>query len=445
LVESYQRAIESFLAQSQFVHLENMSLIGFVSEGYAARVPAHLAGGLLAAGLPILPALARIAKSAGKTATPAPSEPDLDAGYLDAERLCTFVQETTRLSPHRKPGQELANLIRCIFEVESVAIFDNDLQEVYRTGEWFDDVQDALQNICIFETVSDDSETGLSRRVLHMGNLPIGAMMMRGESRGRMASAIGSIVAITFDRYHSFANESRTESARQAEQLRTTVLDSLAHAYKTPLTVISAASEGLLSMGAMSAAQSGLVSLIGEQTALLARLTTRLLKTARLQAADMTPHAEQVGIMPLIEDVAASLRDQLASVSVKIAVTPEDLSIRCDRSLLVALLTQYVDNAAKYGAAGSTVTIQAVEQPSQVVFSVHSVGPAIPESDFERIFDRFYRSSAASNRVPGTGIGLSVAKRTAQAQGGHVWVTSDIERGTTFYACLPAVPQGAVR
>ena len=104
-----------------------------------------------------------------------------------------------------------------------------------------------------------------------------------------MANAIASVVAITFDRYHSFANESRTESARQAEQLRTTVLDSLAHAYKTPLTVIGAASEGLSATGSLSPAQAGLVAQINEQTALLNRLTTRLLKTARLQASDMIP------------------------------------------------------------------------------------------------------------------------------------------------------------
>jgi two-component system sensor histidine kinase KdpD len=278
-----------------------------------------------------------------------------------------------------------------------------------------------------------------------MGNLPIGAMMMRGETRGRMASAVASVVAITFDRYHSFANESRTESMRQAEQLRTTVLDSLAHAYKTPLTVIGTASEGLASMGSLSPAQSGMVTLINEQTAVLSRLTTRLLKTARLQASDMTPRAEKVAIAPLIEDVVASLRDQLASVSVKTVISRDDLSLRCDRSLLVALLTQYVDNAAKYGIAGTAVTVQASEHAAEVIFSVQSIGPVIPPADFERIFDRYYRSSASSNRAPGTGIGLSVAKRTAQAQGGHVWVTSDLEKGTTFYASLPTVPQGDAR
>lgn len=399
----------------------------------------------MAAGLPALPALATMFRAVGKRTAAEPPVPAAGPLAPEAERLCKLINETTKLGPNRKPGQELANLVRSIFEMESVAIFDADLDEVYRAGAWSVDVKDALQNICIFETVSDDAETGLSRRVLHMGNLPIGAMMMRGETYDRMASAIASVVAITFDRYHSFANESRTESMRQAEQLRTTVLDSLAHAYKTPLTVIGTASEGLSELGNLSPAQSGLVALIAEQTALLNRLTTRLLKTAKLQASDMTPRAEKVALAPLIEDVVASLREQLTGVSVKIEITRDDLSIRCDRSLLVALLTQYVDNAAKYGIAGTAVTITVAEHATEVIFSVHSIGPVIPEADFERIFDRYFRSSASSNRAPGTGIGLSVAKRTAQAQGGHVWVTSDAEKGTTFYASLPTVPQGGIQ
>lgn len=381
-------------------------------------------------------AVGRRSEQAAHPATPFPPE---------ADQLCTLIHETTKLDPHRKPGQPLATLVQSIFQAESVGIFDADLREVYAAGEWSDDLKDVLQNICTFETVSDDPETGLSRRVLHMGNLPIGAMILRGEAHGRTASAIAEVVAITFDRYHSFANESRTESARQTEQLRTTVLDSLAHAYKTPLTVIGAASEGLSAMGKLSPAQAGLVAQIDEQTALLSRLTTRLLKTARLHSSDMIPRVEKVAIAPLIEDVVASLHDQLASVTVKTSMSSDDLTISCDRNLLVVLLTQYVDNAAKYGTAGTEVTIRAAEHATEIMFSVHSFGPAIPPADFERIFDRYYRSSASSNRAPGTGIGLSVAKRTAQAQGGHVWVTSDIEKGTTFYASLPTVPQGGVR
>lgn len=425
------------LLEPQIAALACMSPMALTSQEWAAGASRYWVWLLLiAAVLVLLLALARIVvltRRRPSQVPPAVSPPD-----RDSERLCRLIDDTTKLDPRRKPGDQLAALVQSIFQMESVAIFDLDLNEVYRAGEWFDDLHDLLQNICIFETVNDDPETGLSRRVLRMGNLAVGAMLMRGETHDGMATAIASVVAITFDRYHSFANESRTESARQAEQLRTTVLDSLAHAYKTPLTVIGAASEGLSAMGELSSAQTGLVTLIDEQTALLNRLTTRLLKTARLDAAEMTPHVEKVDIAPVIEDVVASLREQLYSVMVKIEVSRDDLSIRCDRSLLIALLTQYVDNAAKYSTEGSLVTIKATEKAAEVIFSVHSIGPVIPVTDFERVFDRYYRSSAPANKAPGTGIGLSVAKRTAQAQGGHVWVTSDAYKGTTFYASLPS-------
>ena len=62
-------------------------------------------------------------------------------------------------------------------------------------------------------------------------------------------------------------------------------------------------------------------------------------------------------------------------------------------------------------------------------------------ADRERIFDRYYRSSTYSNRASGTGIGLSVAKRAAQIHGGYVWVTSDEEEGTTFFAAIPLIKE----
>jgi two-component system sensor histidine kinase KdpD len=360
---------------------------------------------------------------------------------LEAQNLCAFIRQTTHLDPHRKPGSQLAVLVKSIFQIEASAIFDADLREVYPAGEWFDDLDEVLQNICLFETTSDDPETGLIRRVLRMGKLPIGAMLLRGEASAMAADAIASVIAITFDRYHAFANESRTESARKTEQLRTTVLDSLAHAYKTPLTAIEAASSGLAAMGSLTPAQAGLVALIEEQAEQLKQLTNRLLKTARLEASELVPQMKEVAIAPLIEDVVASLREQLSGFSVRIEIARDELSIRGDRSLLVALLTQYVDNAAKYAEAGTDIMIQAMEESNAVVLSVRSVGEVIPAAEHERIFDRYYRSAAAANMAPGTGIGLSVAKRVAQAHGGHVWVTSDAGRGTIFHVSLPKLAE----
>jgi two-component system sensor histidine kinase KdpD len=218
-------------------------------------------------------------------------------------------------------------------------------------------------------------------------------------------------------------------------------LDSLAHAYKTPLTAIRAASTGLGEMGRLSPAQAELVALIDEQTSLLNDLTTRLLTTARLDGGEVDLHATQVGVAALIEEVVASLRDRLASMKVAIDIKDDNLVVSCDRQLMVMLLTQYIDNACKYSIYGTTITIRAVHTNAEVIFSVHSFGPVIPMADRERIFNRYYRSSTHSNRTAGTGIGLSVAKRVAVIHGGYVWVTSDEVEGTTFFAAIPATAQ----
>lgn len=359
------------------------------------------------------------------------------------ERLYEFIQHMTRLDLHREPGQQLANLTRETFQLEAVAIFDADLHKTYQAGEWSAGMENIVRNVYFFESAAEDAETGLIRRALRIGNLPVGALLLRGELCSETSSAIAALVAITFDRYHSHAIVSRTESARQTEQMRTTVLDSLAHAYKTPLTAIHAASTGLKEMGSLTAAQAEMVDLINEQTRALSELTSRLLKTARLEAHDLKLRKEPVAVAPMIEDVVASFRAELANVSVNINVSREDISICCDRDLVVALLTQYVDNAAKYSMAASPITIQVAERPGEIIFSVHNIGPVIQPAERQRIFDRYYRCTSSSSKVSGSGIGLSVAKRAAQAHGGDVWVTSDHEGGTTFFASLMVKTNGA--
>lgn len=351
--------------------------------------------------------------------------------------LYEFTRRTLQMNLHVEPGAQLAELVHEIFALEAVVVFDSDLHETYQAGYWHENPQEIAQNVYYFETSDDDPVTGISRRVLRLGNIPIGSLVVRGEISPLTCNAIASLIAITFDRYRAFANESRIETERRTEQLRSTVLDSLAHAYKTPLTAIRAASTGLSEMGKLSAAQSDLVSLIDEQTGLLNELTARLLTTARLDAGEVTIHAEPIGVASLVDEVVASLSDRLASMKVAIEVPDDALIVCCDRQLMVMLLTQYIDNACKYSIYGTTITIRAAKMKQEVLFSVHSYGPVIPMEDRERIFDRYYRSASSLTRAAGTGIGLSVAKRVASIHGGHVWVTSDEEEGTTFYAAIP--------
>ena len=351
--------------------------------------------------------------------------------------LYEFTRRTLQMNLHVEPGRQLAELVQEIFALEAVVIFDADLHETYEAGYWNVDPQELAQNVYYFESSDDDPETGISRRVLRLGNVPIGSIVFRGDTSPLTNNAMASLIAVTFDRYRAFANESRIETERQTEQLRSTVLDSLAHEYKTPLTAIRAASTGLAEMGKLSPGQADLVSLISEQTDLLSELTTKLLTTARLDADEVVVHAVPVGVASLVDEVVAGMSERLATMKVAIDVPDDELVLCCDSRLMTMLLTQYIDNACKYAIYGTTITIRALESKNEVIFSVHSFGPVIPMSDRERIFDRYYRSANSSNRAAGTGIGLSVAKRAATIHNGYVWVTSDQDEGNTFYAAIP--------
>ncbi len=373
----------------------------------------------------------------------ADSVADINLAGRWTEYLLQLTRSTLHMDLNEAPGQQLADQVRAIFKVDAVAIYDADLSEIYQAGVWHDDPQEIAQSVYHFESSDDDSQTGFHRRVVRLGSAPVGSLIVRGEADSLVITFIASLIAITFDRYRALANESRIEAERRAEQLRTAVLDGLAHAYKTPLTAIRAASTGLTEMGGLSAAQSELVSLVAEQAELLNELTTRLLTTARLEAGEVSVSASPVAVGPLIDEAVAALGERRREMPIRIELPDESMELCCDRRLMSMLLTQYLDNACKYSNAGSTITVRAVRAGDEVLFSVHSFGPVIPMADRERIFDRFYRSASSAHRAAGTGIGLSVAKRAALIHGGAVWVASDETEGTTFYAAIPSNPTEA--
>ena len=152
----------------------------------------------------------------------------------------------------------------------------------------------------------------------------------------------------------------------------------------------------------------------------------------------MVLHISRERIDELIEEAMESLGDRSADSRIDIQIPEEPLFLDCDRRLVGMLLRQYLDNACKYAEFDSTITIGAQRSGDELVLSVHSFGPVIPMADRERIFDRYFRSPAASSHAAGTGIGLSIAKRVALAHGGSVWVSSDEAEGNTFFASLLA-------
>lgn len=407
--------------------------------GVVKRVVAGLRAA--ASGRPVSTKAGVARASAAKAGEASAAEPN--SAEQAMRNLYTLTRCTLLLDLHEEPGPKLAELIHEIFSLEAVAIFDRDLHAVYKAGEWAIDPSEQAQNVYHFETTSDDEATGISRRVLRLGAVPVGSLVLRGETSALTNDAIADLAAITFDRYRATANESRIEAEREAERMRTAVLDGLAHAYKTPLTAIRAAASGLQEMRQLSPGQSELVALIDEQAQRLSELTTRLLRTAQLAESDDGKVAYELQIASvaaatLMEEAWRLLGDR--EPDARLEMPEEEISLLCDRQLVSLLLTQYIENACKYSDAGTPIVLRAEHTGGEVIFSVQNFGPVIPQADRERVFDRFFRSASGEARAGGTGIGLSVAKRAALAHGGSVWVASGETDGTTFFAAIPLLP-----
>jgi two-component system sensor histidine kinase KdpD len=169
----------------------------------------------------------------------------------------------------------------------------------------------------------------------------------------------------------------------------------------------------------------------------LNELCTRLLLTSRLDAKQVGLERDDVTLGDLVDEALTSRPANDVRSRIEVHVEDPAITVNVDRALVTMILTQYIDNARKYSAPATPIAIDARTSHNEVVISVHNVGSTIQIEDRERIFDRFYRAKDSKDSVPGTGIGLSVVRKAAEAHHGHVWVISDDKEGTTFFLSLP--------
>jgi len=358
------------------------------------------------------------------------------------EQLYELARNILLVDRHEPVGPQIAAFIQQAIRVDSVALFDSSSARVFASGAPSADLEHAARNAWLRDTNEDDLTNHTWSRVLRLGHKGIGAIALRAEHLSPIvADAIASIAAIALERSRSLEKETTAEAARQSEQLRTAVLDALAHAFKTPLTTILAASSGLLEMVTLTPQETELVTLIDNQSVVLNDLTTRLLQTARLEGKAIHLHREECSLAELFEDVLAPFQTQLERRHARTELPAKDAPVYGDIGLIETALRQLIDNAIKYSNPGTPITLSGHFAPGQsatgeLLISVHNEGEPIRAEDRERIFDRFYRSPGTEHRAAGTGLGLSITKKIAEAHTGRVWVDSD-KTGTTFYFALP--------
>jgi two-component system, OmpR family, sensor histidine kinase KdpD len=356
---------------------------------------------------------------------------------IGMEQLYELSRNSLLLDMGQPVGPQLVVLIQRIFRASAVAIFDAHLVRQDRSGEWSEGEEDIAKECHLRGIAQNDQYTQTWQRVLLAGTRPVGALVVRGKLSPLTVDALATMSSIAIDRSQSFEKEDRAQSARKGEQLRAAVMDALAHEFKTPLATIQTASSALIELGGLAGAQKDLAVLIEDEMLRLNQLCTQLLLTAKLKADQMSLQRDDVNVAELISQIIASWPNGLEGNRLLAAVDDPSLCVRVDRDLLAMMLTQYIDNARKYSKPDTPVKIAARGSHDEVLICVHNFGPAIRMEDRERVFDRFYRSADVKDSVSGTGIGLSVVKKAAEAHHGHVWVISDEKEGTTFFLSLP--------
>jgi two-component system, OmpR family, sensor histidine kinase KdpD len=356
------------------------------------------------------------------------------------EKLYELSRRTLLMNPQQSPGPQIVSLIREVVQLDGVTLFDAARAHVDAAGSAGPELEMLARDTYLRDRNQNDPASNTWQRVLRPGTHSTGAIVLRGvDLNPLIADAIASLTAVALERVRAFEKQSHAEAARRGEQLRTAVLDALAHAFKTPLTAIRTASSGLLEAGHLDPAQQDMVSLIDEESEKLNDLSTRLLQTAKLEASETRLNKETVLIPHLIEQILSEHSEELGGHPTQVSITNPRCATYGDAELLGTAIMQFIDNAAKYSTPGSPIAIAVDDRDGEILISVHNEGSEVRPEERERIFERFYRSPGSNHRAPGTGLGLSITKEAAEAHRGRAWVKSEKGNGTTFFLSLPRI------
>ena len=258
----------------------------------------------------------------------------------------------------------------------------------------------------------------------------------------RLFQTFASQGALALERAWLAQAESRAKVLEESDRLKSVILSSVSHELRTPLSTIKAAASGLRSheVGWDSPARADLIAAIDDEADHLNILVGNLLDMSRIESGALKPKREWNIVAEIVGSVLMRMKHLASEHRIEVDI-PESLPLLpVDYVQMEQVFTNLVSNSLKYAPANSTVCIRARVEGEVVHVQVSNQGPQVPDGDLERIFDKFYRITAA-DRVTGTGLGLSICKGIIEAHGGHLWA-ENLPDGLSFNFILPLVWDG---
>jgi two-component system, OmpR family, sensor histidine kinase KdpD len=261
-------------------------------------------------------------------------------------------------------------------------------------------------------------------------------------SEKRLFQTFASQGALALERAWLAQAESRTQVLEESDRLKSAILSSVSHELRTPLSTIKAAASSLRGKQVNwdSPARAELIAAIDDEADHLNMLVGNLLDMSRIESGALRPKREW-NILPEIVGSVLTRMKHLAEEHQITVDVPENLPlVPVDYVQMEQVFTNLVSNSLKYAPVNTVVWIRAQVEGESLHVQVSNQGPQVPSEHLERIFDKFYRITAA-DKVTGTGLGLSICKGIIEAHGGRIWA-ENLPDGLAFNFTLPLTWDG---
>lgn len=256
-----------------------------------------------------------------------------------------------------------------------------------------------------------------------------------------LVEALIALGSQTLQRIDAAQDAKQALIVMEGERLRHTLIQSLSHDLRTPVTMLRMSAEGLLTRlkrGDFPAARADAEKLL-ESTERMERLVINLLEMARLQTGGIKLSKSWIPADELFGMSIAEMGERLKDYRVDIKIADDCPLLYGDEVLLLRVMTNLLDNAAKYCPKGSVITMAAKRRGDRVAVSVSDNGPGLPAGNPQRLFDPF-RRGRRENAVSGVGLGLAICRTIARAHDSEIIASDSPAGGAAFTLMLPQVP-----
>lgn len=358
----------------------------------------------------------------------------------EVQRMYEFSRALMLRDDERTLPDQVVRKIAELFDTQDVWFYDRETDSVRRIGPSDSPVKEAaLRTVARTAETWRNSESAALIVPVQLGGRCLGSLAVAGSNRMSEVAlqAIAQLVAIAVERARAQEQAARVDAARQNERLKSTLLDALAHEFKTPLTSIKAAATTLLSQGRPGEMERDLLTVVDEETDHLTKLVSEAIELARFGSGPVKLQRELCSASELISSATARLPQLTEGRVLEVTIERNLPSVLIDRSLSELALRQLLNNALRYSPPSSVIHITVESQGGFIVIRVSNAGPGIPAAEQDLIFEKFYRGRSVRQRVAGTGMGLSIAREIIEAHGGRIWLKSEPEDGVQFSFTLP--------